>query len=338
MNFSSAPEIVPFPIPSVQQQAEGERLDRAKEILEESKVKGALPSKEWKMITFSHLAQGVSNLDLCVHQPEDCTPLLEEILLETGVKQEQTLPEPLLENGLYLAHLNIVLGSYQRVTHDDHYRKLNQQISEKLAQWSSDDSQKHVRSYAKLPHKWPADQAAVLYSLYLYDQNYNTALSQRPIQEWLDFMHTKATNKEWELPYSNITGKSNASIPRGCALSWSVMYMAHFAPTEANSLWNKYKEHFWDKGLLISGFREWPLGEERGQDGDSGPIFYGIGASASAFGMAAAKLQQDKDVFSRLKQNLDLAELLLGLSSKVSRDYGSPLAQSLLFYIDTINP
>lgn len=337
MSFASVPEIIPIPIPSIQEQAERKSLEKAEEILEASKVQGALPSKEWKMITLSHLTQGISNLDLCVHQQQECTPLLEEILSETGVKGKQALAEPFPENGLYLAHLNIVLGSYQKITHNNHYRKLNHQVSEILAQWSLEDPQKHVRSYAKLKHKWPADQAAVLYSLHLYDQNYGTTISQRPIREWLDFMQEEATNQEFNLPHSNITNKPHANIPRGCALSWSVMYMSHFAPTEAKALWLDYKKHFWEPGLLFSGFREWPIGEEHGQDSDSGPIVYGIGASASAFGMAAAKLQGDKGVFSKIEHDLSLAQLFLGLSSTASQSYQNPLAQSLLFYIDSIN-
>ena len=35
-------------------------------------------------------------------------------------------------------------------------------------------------------------------------------------------------------------------------------------------------------------FREWPLGEDRDADVDSGPIVIGVGAAATAFGIGAA--------------------------------------------------
>ena len=37
------------------------------------------------------------------------------------------------------------------------------------------------------------------------------------------------------------------------------------------------------------GFREWPVGVERAEDADSGPVVSGIGAAASAFGISAAR-------------------------------------------------
>lgn len=337
MMGSPIQEIPLFSLTTVQEQAEHQLLMEAKEILLATKVKGALPSREWKIITLSQLAQGVANLGVCQHEEKTkCVNLLEEIVNESRVLQKK-LTSSLPEDGLYLAHVNIILGSYQKVAQDDALQCLNKIISQQLVQWTLQDPQKHVRSYAYLKHKWPADQSAVLYSLFLYDQNYRTEISKKPIKEWLDFIHTQATNPELELPYSNITGKPHANTPRGCALSWSVMYISRFAPEEAQQLWLNYKKHFWEEGLLFSGFREWPSKENHGQDSDSGPIIYNIGASASAFGLAAAKLQKDSEIYSKLQHNKDLAQLLVSISPHINNAYHNPLARSLLFYVDTLN-
>jgi len=335
LSFSPTPEITVHQPFSVQEEVQKKQLDEAREILEATKVKGALPSREWKVITLSQLVQGISNLTFDQEERKEWTKLLEDVVKESGITQRK-LKEPWPEEGLYLSHANIILGSYQKITHNDRFKSLNQQISQHLANWTVQDPQKHVCSYAKQKHKWPADQTAVLYSLYLYDQNYGTTLSNEPIKAWLDYMHKQANNPELDLPYSNITGKPHANLPRGCALSWSVMYMSRFAPEEAQQLWSKYKKHFWEEGLLFSGFREWPSEENHGQDSDSGPIIYGIGASASAFGLAAAKLQRDQETYSQLQHNLDLAGMLVIISPKLTQAYQNPLARSLLFYVDTI--
>ena len=81
--------------------------------------------------------------------------------------------------GYYLEHLNIILGCYKRITNDDSWKDLNFKITNHLI----NNSLKYNNNYHAdlLPYsrmKWSADQAAILYSLWLYDQNFNESLSK----------------------------------------------------------------------------------------------------------------------------------------------------------------
>jgi len=68
--------------------------------------------------------------------------------------------------------------------------------------------------------RWPADQAAVLYSLFLYDQNLETNLSKEPIKEWSNYMKKYGTDSKTGLHISEVTGGTNSSnTSRGCTLS-----------------------------------------------------------------------------------------------------------------------
>ena len=94
--------------------------------------------------------------------------------------------------GYYLEHLNIILGSYRRIAADDRGSKLNKKISYHLL----DNSNSYPNLHADLlPHvnmKWAADQAAILYSLWLYDKNNNTDISCELIHNWFNYMDNNA--------------------------------------------------------------------------------------------------------------------------------------------------
>ncbi|HII17272.1 TPA: hypothetical protein HA361_05130 [Candidatus Woesearchaeota archaeon] len=80
--------------------------------------------------------------------------------------------------------------------------------------------------------------------------------------------------------------------------------MARFAPEQANGLWNLYKQEFFQDYGIIGGFGEWPIGIDKGADIDSGPIVNGIGAAATAFGIASAKHMGDMNTYNKLVRTL----------------------------------
>ena len=207
--------------------------------------------------------------------------------------------------GIYLSHYNIILGAWKRVSESDNHKEANEQVSKHLAKKTVKDPYKHMRSYSHLEGRWPADQTATLYSLWLYDQNYGTDISSEPIAQWLEYMQTKATDEKTGLPVSEVTGKwGYSNYPRGCALSWSVKYMARFAPEEAEKVWDLYKEHFAVDFVIGVGFREYPKGVERKGDVDSGPIIKelgGVGVAATGLAIGASNAIGDNTTYYKLK-------------------------------------
>jgi hypothetical protein len=273
------------------------------------------------LIALSNMAEGLVKLALSQREKkEEVITLLDkivniaEMVSPWGCSLEKV--DNLEDYGVYLSHLNIVLGMRQLLAKDNKYFKLNKKISEYLAERSLSDPQKHMKSYPNKTQKWPADQTATLYSLYLFDKNYNTNISGKPVAEWLNYMKTNATDKKTGLHYSEITGSKYGKYPRGCALSWSIYYISFFAPEEAQKLWEKYKRHYKKSYILFAGFREWPPGVSGPEDFDSGPIVKGIGTAATAFGIRAAKAVGDSITYTQLKNT----ERLVNLYATVSND------------------
>ena len=78
--------------------------------------------------------------------------------------------------------------------------------------------------------------------------------------------------------------------PRGCGNAGILQFAAELDSDSAVSWYSAFETHFWyDRGWVV-GFREHPQGPgEELVDVDSGPVVFGIGSVASAFGIGAAR-------------------------------------------------
>jgi len=209
-------------------------------------------------------------------------------------------------HGLFLTHLNIVLGAHESVHQDGRHFRLNRRVSHHLAR-SSGGRWAHAQFYPGRQERWPADQAALLFSLHVYDANYGKTISRKPIERWLRRMQSHDSEMLAGLPVSEITGKTATSdIPRGCALSYTVRYLSGFAPLEAHRLWQAYVDNFETRAFGLSGLREWPKGMDGPTDVDSGPIIFGIGAAATGLGIGASRAVADFDRHARLRRTMSV--------------------------------
>lgn len=78
---------------------------------------------------------------------------------------------------------------------------------------------------------------------------------------------------------------------RGCSNAGILDQAPQLSIDQAQRWYANFAQHFWQRGPLLAGFREFPHGVEstwRG-DVDSGPVVLGYGFSATAFGLAAAR-------------------------------------------------
>lgn len=78
----------------------------------------------------------------------------------------------------------------------------------------------------------------------------------------------------------------------------------------AHAIYTRYVDAFWRGGGLYSGFAEWRDGRDAA-DVDSGPIFDGVGATASTFGVATTLAFGDNERRRRLLRQLPLGRRLV---------------------------
>ena len=182
-------------------------------------------------------------------------------------------------NGLYASHLAILHGvrdlADPAACDPDQHRRLAQRLADAATTHPSGVG----RSFASSKARWPADQAATLYALWLYDRAHPASpLSEAPLARFLGAFPPTS------LPPTEITGTAaNHAIPRGSALSFTTRYLAPVAPAHARALWATMQREYIVRTPLAVGVREWPPDFSAPPDIDSGPIVAGIGASATAF-------------------------------------------------------
>jgi len=298
-------------------------------------------NKSQAIITLSNIAEGLAQIAkrnpkyrpiIKTHLDKVINYSFNPRVMPIDIKQVKK--EDLLTHGLFISHLNIILGEYERIAKNGKYQEINQDLSQAILVKSMLDPNKHLKSFPNVPYKWPADQAATLYSLHLYDKNFNDDTSEVPIAAWLYYMENRGTDPRTGLHISEVTGKAYYSnIPRGCALSWTVKYMADFAPREAKILWDRYKENFLKDYFVVAGFREWPRGVDKGEDTDSGPIINGIGTAATAFGLGASKVMNDLSTYKKINKLINAGYTLISLSgnNSVKKISNNLLSNSIRF-------
>ncbi|MCL2105097.1 MAG: hypothetical protein FWH21_08630, partial [Kiritimatiellaeota bacterium] len=78
--------------------------------------------------------------------------------------------------------------------------------------------------------------------------------------------------------------------PRGCGISGLMLFVAEVDPERATRWYNTYARDFWKQNAWLAGFTEMPRAlNSTFTDVDSGPVVFGLGSVASAFGIGAAK-------------------------------------------------
>ena len=269
---------------------------------------------EYEIITLSNLAEA------CVHRvvgTEDddpawnlagaCTHRVAKIAIDRfmGGDPEGKLPG----DTLLLSHLVIVLasadhaersGAWDNATHDLLARAADRLEARLLA-----DPDAIPPSFTADTRRWPADAAASIYALWLAEHlapaDHTDSRWKEPARRFVAWSAQRGLAGDWGLPISELTGADPAaSLPRGCALSWTIRYQAAWDPSTAKRLYDRYRALFFVR-MPVAGFREYPPAVDRPADNDSGPIVAGIGAAASAFGVGAARLVGDTETFSQLR-------------------------------------
>lgn len=290
------------------------------------------------MIALSNLAEYYASRQHAgtLAQPVVCSRLGQIVDLALGGQinpypiRKSGLPASLGGNGLYLSHLNIALAARRAVCGDGQHDDLGGRISRHLRRKSL-NRWAHAQSYSGRRQRWPADQAALLYSLWLHDRNTGGTLSAAPISRWLAYLSAAGLSDHHGLPVSEVTGATPTSkVPRGCALTFMVRYMAAFAPDEATALWQKTRTTLRVDVFGLSGLREWPPGYRGGTDVDSGPIVWDVGSAATGLGIGAARVVGDAETHRRLQRTM---AVVYGLAPEPLQKIGNTiLARSIALF------
>lgn len=244
------------------------------------------------------------------------------------------------KHGYFLEHMNIILGALARCGAHD-YKDINERISKHLLDLSMRQRNYHAPLMPNVKMRWSADQAAIIYSIWLYDQNYGTDLHVELKDKWLAYMISEMTHYETGLFETEVMRKKDYSYePRGCAIAYLVHYMSRFSHEVAANQWKKFNFYMSKEIVGQQGYREYLPSYQGRWTPDSGPIIFGMGVAATGLALNAATSIGDEVKANHLRASVGR---LLGfcrivdyipLLSKVSRIGTDLLASSI--YLNAI--
>jgi hypothetical protein len=316
------------------------------------------------VVALSHFAAGLMNVYVAERARRDeVRELLDEVVRRakspkvapSGVADGRPIIDASVElddHNLYFSHLAVILGVRRLVACDGERTcavdpaddALQSRLVNHLRERTLASPLHHAPSYPD-SDMWPADQAVTLLALRLHDEAFGTRLLEAPLAGYLETMqeHTDPTTQLFHSavidPTSPLPSEAAgcATTPRGCAASWTQLYLVQVAPDVARAQYTHYRAHMSADVLGFGGFREWPSGQAMGMDGDSGPIVFGVGMAATGLGLGPARLFGDAERYATIRRTA----LTFGVPSWIP-SHGhvtSPLlGEAILFHGRTARP
>ncbi|PHI21050.1 hypothetical protein CEQ90_05055 [Lewinellaceae bacterium SD302] len=131
------------------------------------------------------------------------------------------------EEAFFLAHAGIILGQYQELTDDEAYAEAWQSIGAYLGRAMRAARYKNLISRPEDDLMRPADNAAILYGLMLFDRYYATEYAATIIPKWLEYVDEELKTADSHLPCSAFTNTNVCRLdPTASALGMTVGYLA----------------------------------------------------------------------------------------------------------------
>ncbi|MBN1422448.1 MAG: hypothetical protein JXP34_26970 [Planctomycetes bacterium] len=214
-----------------------------------------------------------------------------------------------------LAYANLALGDYERATGAGRYARLHDHLSGLLFNAIRSAGGSPIHSYPA--YSWNFDTIMALASLDVHDRNRKARRTPEVCEKHLAWIRDHGTHRPTGLPYS--TGwdgsEDEPDPPRGCDLSMRICLLGRFDPEAAKELYRRYVAAHWVDLRIVAGFSEWPRGTQAPPDIDSGPIFAGIGMTATGIAVGTVRAMGDRGRQTRLAMHLASIEPMVRLAA-----------------------
>lgn len=268
---------------------------------------------EWAYGTLSMTAIGLYNLSqLFPESKTESAKALDQLIsialkkdfrkFETKLWKEDALETVSNSNGHLgiLGHLNLMLALFSQISEDSKYEilhhKINQGLKTKL-------SQKCPIAETYPNHIFVPDNLAALASLTLSKDTSAKEFAKVWFKKNRTLMVDKSENYLFML-YADCTERIEA---RGIGAGWNVLFLPLIDTLQFKKDYQTLKTNFVRKTPLgYWAVRDHTDGNERTfGDIDSGPLFFGFSAPATAFALAGALKMKDtefiQDIFSQIE-------------------------------------
>lgn len=194
--------------------------------------------------------------------------------------------------------LNLAMR-YREITGDKRYDEVVHRVAEGLAKEFESTDQTILRSYKDM--WWVTDNMPALSALAAYDRVFHADHSKIR-QRFIESLKTYYLDKRTGMFCTYISPPNHQQIggPRGISMMYGLQFLGDVDADFAKQQYALSKRYLIRTGLGFAAVREYPEGVKGTGDVDSGPLIFGLGPSASGFGIAAAAMMSDWETAGQL--------------------------------------
>lgn len=221
---------------------------------------------------------------------------------------ENPLDEAVLEKDRghigYYGHLNLMLGAYSLLNNNGKFEGLHKKISDAIDRRMKKYPHRHVETYPG--ETYPPDNSVAVASLRVADMTLGKAY-EKTINEWIEQTKKIEDPDFGMIPFQidSETGKPMQTF-RGSNMGWNSFFLPLIDESYAKVQFERFRKKMVAHLPGFAAFREFPSGYFFGADRDSGPIIFGLSATATGFSVAGARHMNDQKLFSGLLRTIEI--------------------------------
>ena len=242
------------------------------------------------------------------------------------------------DHAAYLGYLNVLLGFERLLDPQNSHAALNDRVAAHLAARMEATPGLLLESYPG--ERYPVDNCAAIAGIALH-QRATGADHRALLARW-----SERCRGRWIDPKSGVLFQAWSAeedqpcdAPRGSGTALGLYFLSFADPALSRDLYAALARSLGDGLLGFGAFREYPPGRKEGRgDIDSGPVVFGLGLSATGFGLAGARMYGDRDRFARLYSSAALAGAAVERDGRFEFTTGGPLGNAILFAMLTALP
>ncbi|MFT5998939.1 MAG: hypothetical protein ACI81P_001395 [Neolewinella sp.] len=147
----------------------------------------------------------------------------------------------------FLAHAGATLGHYQLATNDPAYERSFKNVGDHLGKRLERGRYKHLPSRPAEDFYRPADNAAAIYALSLYDEAYGSNYATSNFNDWAAYLKDELYYAESRLPCAAFSSTSRCQLePSAVATGLYIAYRAAARPEAVDSdiPWREWLHYF----------------------------------------------------------------------------------------------
>ncbi|MEZ4985146.1 MAG: hypothetical protein R2795_08950 [Saprospiraceae bacterium] len=155
----------------------------------------------------------------------------------------------------FLAHASIVIGHYQSATGDEAYNEQWTSAANFLLSGISRSQYKHLASRPADEALRPADNAAALYALKIFDDYHGTPNLAVAGEDWSEYIKRELAYEDTQLPCAGFTATNRCRLPSvGTSLAMLTAYSASAELPIARDFWREFRYYHKETFVNVTGW------------------------------------------------------------------------------------